>query len=322
MFTGKDDAAVHATGQPAAPALTASAPAAAPSAKPASPAAPIPTGEFAKTAIHRAGKEAGGAAAEPASPSSPSNLSDVPRVLLALAIVVALILLLRWGGRRLFGLPGGGRASHAVQVLSRSPLTPRQQVVLLKVGRRVLVVADNGSQMNSLCQITDPDEVAGLVGQLRSEKGSATGLGAGAGAFGGLFGRSRKSFAGGSDDDELELETSRPKGAPPGRAADPGTGRAPLGGPGQQADAPPRAIVDPEDIGFDEAQAEAAVASARQELMGLKEKLRMVSERFGAPEEGRKKPRRSGDRGPAMDSLFKDDGAETMNSLFKEEGAT
>src|SRR4029077_6101766 len=114
----------------------------------------------------------------------------------------------------------------AVQVLSRSPLTPRQQVVLLKVGRRVLVVADNGSQMNSLCQITDPDEVAGLVGQLRSEKGSGAGQGAGAGAFGGLFGRSRKSFAAGSDDDEPEPETSRPKGAATGRAAGPGGGRA------------------------------------------------------------------------------------------------
>jgi len=89
-------------------------------------------------------------------------------------------------------------------------------------------------------------------------------------------------------------------------------------------DAGPEAIIDPEDIGFDEAEAEAAVAVARQELMGLKEKLRMVSERFGTPEENQKKkpPRRTGDRGPATDGLFKDEGAETMNSLFKEEGAT
>ena len=131
-------------------------------------------------------------------------------MLLALAVVIALILLLRWGGRRMFGLPGGGRASHAVQVLSRSALTPRQQVVLLKVGRRVLVVADNGSQMNSLCQITDPDEVAGLVGQLRTEKGNAAG--AGAGAFGGLFGRSRKTF-GESGDDDPPPERQRPNAA-------------------------------------------------------------------------------------------------------------
>jgi len=180
----------------------------------------------------------------------------------------------------------------------------------------VLVVADNGSQMNSLCQITDPDEVAGLVGQLRTEKGGSTGTAGG--AFGGLFGRSRKSFAGLGDDDP-EPEPARPKATAPGRAAAPG-GRASAAGPAREADAP-RAIIDPEDIGFDEAQAEAAVASARQELKGLKEKLRMVSERFGMPEEGPKsRPRRAdgrADRGPTMDSLFKDEA-----SLFKEEGAT
>jgi flagellar biogenesis protein FliO len=317
MFAGKDDGLAHAPVPSPAPQPTAPAQGLAQTPKSAAPPAPVPPSEFTKTDIHRGAKETGNSAAEPAA-SSGSNYSDAPRVVLALAVVIALILLLRWGGRRIFGLPGAGRASHAVQVLSRSALTPRQQVVLLKVGRRVLVVADNGSQMNSLCQITDPDEVATLVGQLRTEKASAAGTAAG--AFGGLFGRSRKIF-GEPGEDDPPPERQRPNAAAAARMP---TGERPPAARGPARDAKSQAITDPEDIGFDEAEAEAAVAVARQELMGLKEKLRMVSERFGTPEEGQKKkpPRRAGDRGPAMDGLFKDEGAATMESLFKEEGAT
>lgn len=45
-------------------------------------------------------------------------------------------------------------------------------MVLLQVGRRVLVLGDSISQMNCLCQITDADEVAKLLGQIQRDRTS------------------------------------------------------------------------------------------------------------------------------------------------------
>jgi flagellar biogenesis protein FliO len=89
---------------------------------------------------------------------------DAKRVVFALTLVLVLIFGLRWVVKRYF--PNVAGASNGiVRVLSRSPLTPKQHVLLVQVGKRVLVVADNGTQMNSLSEITDADEVAMLVGQ-------------------------------------------------------------------------------------------------------------------------------------------------------------
>ena len=80
-------------------------------------------------------------------------------------VVLGLIFALAVG--RASGFSRHGRAGEArgvVRVLSRTPVTPKQQVLLVQVGRRVLVVADNGTQMNPLSEITDPDEVAAAGG--------------------------------------------------------------------------------------------------------------------------------------------------------------
>jgi flagellar biogenesis protein FliO len=111
---------------------------------------------------------------------------ELPRVAGALAIVLALIFILRWGGLRIFNSPASQKASRSVQVLSRSVLAPRQHILLVQVGKRVLVVGDSGGQMSSLCQITDPDEIAGLVGQIRDEK-----LSPATGAFKSIFRRQK-----------------------------------------------------------------------------------------------------------------------------------
>jgi flagellar biogenesis protein FliO len=89
---------------------------------------------------------------------------DAQRVIFALALVLALIFATRWIVKKYFPSVVGG-SNGVVRVLSRSPLTPKQHVLLVQVGKRVLVVADNGTQMSSLSEITDADEVALLVGQ-------------------------------------------------------------------------------------------------------------------------------------------------------------
>lgn len=169
----------------------------------------------------------------PGAAAKPQAL-DYPRVLAALGIVIGLIFVLRWFGRFFFPAAVGRGKSRAVEVISRSPLSPKQQVMLLRVGRRVIVVGDSGSQMNPLCEITDPDEIAALVGQLRDDKTSAPTR-----AFGTMFGRSRQVF-----DSQEDAHAT---------ASD--------------------ALREPE-------EEEPPVASAREELSGLRERVRLLAEQF------------------------------------------
>jgi flagellar protein FliO/FliZ len=118
----------------------------------------------------------------PAPAASPSNGFDMTRVGLALGVVIVLIFVLRWCGRRLFPNATVARSTRAVQVVSRTLLAPRQQLMLVQVGSRLVVVGDSGGQMNALCEITDADEVAGLLGSIRAEKEESLGN-----AFGSLF---------------------------------------------------------------------------------------------------------------------------------------
>ena len=158
---------------------------------------------------------------------------DYQRVVIALILVIALIFILRALGRYLFPSVTSRGQSRVVEVLSRSALAPKQQVMLLRVGRRVIVVGDSGAQMNTLCEISDPDEVAGLVGQLREEKTAA------AAAFSSLFGRFNRRFS--ADEDREET------------------------GPAAELRDEPE---------------ETAVSSAKGELDGLRERVRLLAEQF------------------------------------------
>ena len=117
------------------------------------------------------------------------------RVAAALGAVIALILILRWVGQRALanGAVRGGK-SAAVRVLSRTILAPKQQVLLLHVGKRIVVVGDSGGRMSPLCEIAEPDEVAALVGASQS-----VGCESAKAVFGSVFRRAKEPF---SDQDE------------------------------------------------------------------------------------------------------------------------
>ncbi len=155
----------------------------------------------------------------------------------ALVLVIAVILGLKWMGRRVFAVPTASRSSVAIQVLSRVALSPRQQIMLLRVGRRLIVVADTGAQMNAISEIADDEEVAALVGQLQSDKTESASR-----AFGTLFGRVKRGY---------EPEPSA-------------TGAA-------------SSVDETREGDVDEME---AVASTRDELSGLMEKVRLVSRQF------------------------------------------
>ena len=138
------------------------------------------------------GDGAGGAdtAAPADATATPAAGLSTSRLILALAVVLGLIFGLRYLARRAFPQAAGGRPTGAVRVLGRTSVAPRQQVMLLQVGRRVLVVGDSGGAMRSLAEISDPDEVASLIGQTQRQQQTtptqqfATWLGAARNAFG------------------------------------------------------------------------------------------------------------------------------------------
>jgi flagellar biogenesis protein FliO len=134
----------------------------------------------------------------PAGATRATSAFDTRRVVLSLLIVLTLIFALRYLSQRLFGRTVAGRASRAVQVLSRNVISPKQQLLVVRVGRRLVVVGDCGQQMNTLCEITDPDEMAALVGQIEGERRDTKGS-----PFGAIFGRAGSEF-------EKDSEPPRP----------------------------------------------------------------------------------------------------------------
>lgn len=82
-----------------------------------------------------------------------------------LALVLGLFAGVAWAGKR--WLPRTGMVSHRgmIEVLGRHAIAPRQSVVLVKVGRRVVLLGVTPEHVSSLETIADPDEVAELVGR-------------------------------------------------------------------------------------------------------------------------------------------------------------
>lgn len=101
------------------------------------------------------------------------------RTVLALGGVLALIVVSgaitrsvargRGGIAGAFG-PGGRAPSGVISVLGRYPVSRGQKLVLLHLDRRILLVSQSaggrlgaGGGMATLCEITDPDEVASIL---------------------------------------------------------------------------------------------------------------------------------------------------------------
>ena len=160
--------------------------------------------------IRRAGSSP--SASSPSSPASTTQTSGASvrdaggtfRTILSLAAILGLIVLMYWAGRRFLprgSLNAGG--SRAVQVLARTPVSVKHRVLLLQVGKRILVVSESsgtgGGSLSTLCEITEPDEVAALVGQVRADQSSASR------SFASLLHNASGRFAGQSDPEPTSI---------------------------------------------------------------------------------------------------------------------
>jgi flagellar biogenesis protein FliO len=94
----------------------------------------------------------------------------------SLAIVVGLFLGAAWCFRKTLSTSlGGGLPKQVVNVLGRSSLSGRQQMVLVRFGNKLLLVSVIQGEARTLSEITDPLEVDQLVGLCESSQpGSIT----------------------------------------------------------------------------------------------------------------------------------------------------
>lgn len=121
------------------------------------------------------------AALETGRDSTPAGSGSWARTTLALGGVVGLILLLAWGYRQVaahggrLGFTGRGRHAGLIEVISRTALSPRQAVCLVRVGPRLVLLGVSPDAIRTLDVIQDPELVAALAGQaLRGRAESET----------------------------------------------------------------------------------------------------------------------------------------------------
>ena len=227
---------------------------------PATAPATAPSSPLDKTEIRRSGA-ASNAPGQPA-PAAPAPTMELPRVALALGAVIGLIFFLRWGSRKFLALPAAASSSGVMQVVARSTLAPRQQLLLVRIGQRLLVVGDSGGRLSPLGQITDADEVATLVGQVKASSASG---GPAAATFGSLVRKLGDRFRG---VDRQSAEEAAAWDADLAASSEPNTRaeRGQLLG-GLDASEPATAT-------------ESAVESARNDINVLREKLQQVTRRI------------------------------------------
>jgi flagellar biogenesis protein FliO len=110
---------------------------------------------------------------QPSGTAAKSGDWDFAKIPAALAGVVILIFVLRWAGKSIGGKVSNKNGGRGVEVLSRSMISPRQQMMVVRFGRKILLVGSSGGEMTPLCQIDQPDEVAEVLAQVNAGKSAS-----------------------------------------------------------------------------------------------------------------------------------------------------
>ena len=110
------------------------------------------------------------AATSGAHAASPTAGRAVLTTLTSLAVVIGLFLLLVWLQRR----TGAGRGvvlpGEVLETLGRVPLNGRQEMHLVRVGNKLLLLAVTAQGAETLTEITDPHEIDRLSGICRHSR--------------------------------------------------------------------------------------------------------------------------------------------------------
>jgi len=104
----------------------------------------------------------GGRSSERIAGGGSSQWYQWARTLGALAVVVVLIFVARMLLKR-FAPVSGSHRRELLDVLARRPISPRHQLLLVRMGRRIVLVGQGPSGLTPLGEVTDPDEAAALI---------------------------------------------------------------------------------------------------------------------------------------------------------------
>lgn len=88
---------------------------------------------------------------------------------LPLAIVLALVLAAAWAVKRYMPARRLVTGAGVLEVVARLPLNSRQNLVLVKMGRQLILVGVSPDRLSTLCLVDDPDRVAELIGRIASQ---------------------------------------------------------------------------------------------------------------------------------------------------------
>ena len=106
------------------------------------------------------------------------------RTLGALAVVAGLIFAARWLLRRC-GVSAPAGQAGPMEVLARASVAPRQQLLLVRLGKRLVLIGSGGGTMTTLAEVSDEAEVDDLMQSVKAAKGAG---------LAGLLTRQKKGF--------------------------------------------------------------------------------------------------------------------------------
>ena len=89
-------------------------------------------------------------------PASPLSIGGIFQVTLSLALVVALIFGVSWLLRRFKVAPGRGRGHGDIGILEEFAVTPRERIVLLRVGDAQLLIGIGAGGIVGLAPLATP----------------------------------------------------------------------------------------------------------------------------------------------------------------------
>ena len=108
-------------------------------------------------------------------PAAPTPTNALGTVAGSLGAVLALFMIIVWCTRRFSPAGTAVLPQEAVELLGRAPIPGRQQMQLIRIGNKLLLVAHSPVGMETLTEITDATEVEQLVSLCkRGQSGSAS----------------------------------------------------------------------------------------------------------------------------------------------------